>query len=70
MPSSRSWNWVPRTLSSDQETHGVQRGDSASSQVRRYGLTRADFRRITSNIPSIESSVPMRELQFELRTPT
>ena len=46
---------------------GSSGGDSASSQVRRYGLTRADFRRITSNIPSIESSVPMRELQFELR---
>ena len=46
---------------------GSSDGDGGSSQVRRYGLTRADFRRITSNIPSIESSVPMRELQFQLR---
>ena len=45
---------------------GSSDGD-ASSQVRRFGLTRADFRRITSNIPSIETSVPMRELQFQLR---
>ncbi len=46
---------------------GSSDGGGGSSQVRRYGLTRADFRRITSNIPSIESSVPMRELQFQLR---
>jgi len=38
-----------------------------NSRVKRYGLTRADYSRLLSNIPSIESAVPMRELTFQLR---
>ena len=40
---------------------------SDSSRVQTYGLLRADYQRILSNIPSIESAVPMRELRFDLR---
>lgn len=40
---------------------------SDASRVKTYGLLRADYRRILSNIPSIENAVPMRELRFELR---
>lgn len=38
-----------------------------NSRVKRYGLLRDDFQRITSNIPSVRRAVPMRELAFELR---
>jgi putative ABC transport system permease protein len=40
---------------------------SDASRVKTYGLLRADYDRIRSNIPSILSAVPMRELNFELR---
>ena len=41
----------------------------ASSRVKTYGLLRADFRRICTNIPDkvLLRAVPMRELRFELR---
>ena len=42
-------------------------GVDANSRVKTYGLLRADYRRIVSNIPSIRRAVPMRELQFQLR---
>ncbi len=44
-------------------------GDSKNSNTRiqRYGLLRSDYRRITTNIPSIKRAVPMREVKFELR---
>ncbi len=35
----------------------------ANERVKIYGLTRADFRRFLSNIPTITRAVPMRELQ-------
>ena len=40
---------------------------SDASRVQTYGLLRDDYRRILSNIPSIERAVPMRELRFGLR---
>jgi putative ABC transport system permease protein len=44
-------------------------GDSqdSNSRVKAYGLLRADYERIVSNIPTIRRAVPMRELRFELR---
>jgi putative ABC transport system permease protein len=44
-------------------------GDSrdSNSRVKSYGLLRADYERILSNIPNIRRAVPMRELRFELR---
>ena len=41
----------------------------ASSRVKTYGLLRADYRRICTNIPDtvLRRAVPMRELRFELR---
>ncbi|MEX2185197.1 MAG: ABC transporter permease [Pirellulales bacterium] len=38
-----------------------------NSRVKTYGLLRADYDRILSNLPSVEHAVPMRELRFELR---
>lgn len=37
--------------------------EDANERVRVYGLTRADHRRILSNIPTINQAVPIRELQ-------
>ncbi len=42
-------------------------GDAAPSRVKRYGLLRADYQRILTNIPSIRRAIPMREVRFELR---
>ena len=39
----------------------------ANTRVKTYGLLRADYRRITENIPNINRAIPMRELRFELR---
>jgi putative ABC transport system permease protein len=41
----------------------------ANSRVKTYGLLRADYRRICTNIPGtvLRRAVPMRELRFELR---
>ncbi len=39
----------------------------SNSRVTTYGLLRADYARILSNIPNIRRAVPMRELRFELR---
>ncbi len=41
--------------------------DIANSKVKRYGLLRADYERIVSNIPSIRRAIPMREVRYELR---
>ncbi len=41
--------------------------EEANSRIKAYGLLRDDYRRITENIPTIRSAVPMRELRFELR---
>ena len=38
-----------------------------NSRVKSYGLLRADYERILTNIPNIRRAVPMRELRFELR---
>ncbi|MEM9828571.1 MAG: ABC transporter permease [Planctomycetota bacterium] len=38
-----------------------------TSKVERYGLLRADYDRIVSNIPGIEMPVAMREVPFSLR---
>jgi putative ABC transport system permease protein len=40
---------------------------NANTRIKRYGLLRADYDRIVSNIPSIDRAVPMREARFELR---
>ena len=39
----------------------------ANARVKFYGLLRADYRRVVENIPSIGSTVPMREVRYELR---
>lgn len=41
--------------------------DAQADRIKRFGLMRADYQRIVSNIPSIERAVPMREVKFELR---
>ena len=50
----------------------VRPPDSSSSDagsfVISYGLTRADFDRISSTIPSVVRAVPMREIKSEVRT--
>lgn len=40
-------------------------GDSEADRVKTYGLLRADYRRILSNVPSIKRAVPIRELKRE-----
>lgn len=44
-------------------------GDTSSDndRVQRYGLLRADYERMLTNIPTISKSVPMRELRREIR---
>ena len=42
-----------------------QASEDASERVKTYGVTRADYRRILSNLPSIENAVPIRELRRE-----
>ena len=36
----------------------------ARVSVHRYGLLRADYKRITETLPSVKEAVPMRELEF------
>lgn len=43
-----------------------QSSEDANERVKTYGITRADYRRFLSNIPTIEKSVPIRELRREL----
>lgn len=43
-----------------------QSPDGDEERVKRYGLLRADFERIMSNLPTIERAVPIRELRREL----
>ena len=40
-----------------------QSADTASERVKTYGLLRKDFQRILTNVPSVSSAVPMRELK-------
>ncbi|MEO1527389.1 MAG: ABC transporter permease [Planctomycetota bacterium] len=42
-----------------------QASEDANERVKTYGVTRADYQRILSNLPSIEKSVPIRELRRE-----
>lgn len=49
------------------EPTGAGAGNDESSRVKTYGLLRADYERIKSNIPGLVRTVPMRELKFELR---
>ncbi|MEM9643520.1 MAG: ABC transporter permease [Planctomycetota bacterium] len=42
-----------------------QSSEDANERVKTYGVTRADHRRILSNVPTIERSVPIRELRRE-----
>ena len=42
-------------------------GRPGDDRVVRYGLLRADYQRIVSNIPTARRVVPMREVRFELR---
>jgi len=37
------------------------------NRVKSYGLLRADYRRILSNVPTIQRAVPIRELRRECR---
>ncbi len=48
-------NIIVRTLEPSSQDAGDQR-------VKVYGLTRADFRRMLTNLPTLERAVPMREL--------
>ena len=41
--------------------------ESGEEQVKLYGLTRADYRRMLSNLPTVERAVPIRELQRQFR---
>ncbi len=38
-----------------------------NNRVKTYGLLRADYRRMLSNVPTIRRAVPMRELRREMR---
>ncbi len=40
---------------------------AANRRVKRYGLLRDDYERIVTNIPTIVSAIPMREVRYELR---
>ena len=40
---------------------------AANRRVKRYGLFRDDHERIVTNIPTVKSAIPMREVRFELR---
>ena len=40
-------------------------GDAESDRVKTYGITRDDYRRILSNVPTIKKAVPIRELKRE-----
>lgn len=42
-------------------------GQVSGERIRRYGILRADYDRIVTNIPSVARAVPMRESQFEIR---
>ncbi|MGI9470887.1 MAG: ABC transporter permease [Rubripirellula sp.] len=42
-----------------------QSNDGAAERVKTYGLLRADYSRIMSNVPTITSAVPIRELKRE-----
>jgi putative ABC transport system permease protein len=42
-----------------------QSSEDANERVKTYGVTRADYRRILSNVPTIEKAVPIRELRRE-----
>lgn len=42
--------------------------NEANQRVKSYGLTRADYRRITEKIPNISRAIPMRELRLDNRT--
>jgi len=46
-------------------TAGEQKTDA--QRVQTYGILRADYERILTNVSTVEDSVPMRELNFELR---
>ena len=39
----------------------------ANQRVKRYGLLRRDYERICTNIPTIKTAIPMREVRFEVR---
>ncbi|MFN3193181.1 MAG: ABC transporter permease [Aureliella sp.] len=43
-----------------------QSGEGGEERVKRYGLLRDDFARISSNVPSITKAVPIRELKREM----
>jgi putative ABC transport system permease protein len=49
------------------EPPGTGDAHDHNSRVKSYGLLRADYERILSNIPNIRRAVPMRELRFDLR---
>ena len=63
MLSSRSWSSVRPTSSSAASNRN--RPQSGDDRVKTYGLLRADYRRMLSNIPSITRAVPIRELKRE-----
>jgi putative ABC transport system permease protein len=53
-------NIIIRTIKPPSEATG---GNSSSRQVIPYGVTRDDFERLRENIPTITSSLPIRELR-------
>ncbi len=56
-------NIIVRTVS----PNSADDAQDSNSRVKTFGLLRADYHRITGNIPNLERAVPMRELRFELR---
>ncbi len=54
-------NIILRSIEPNTKQAGVD------DRVRKYGLLRADFRRMLSNVPNLTGAVPMRELRREMQ---
>lgn len=58
-------NIIVRSIQPNSTDDGKE--NDSNSRVKSFGILRADYDRITSNIPSITRAVPMRELRREIR---
>ena len=59
-------NIIVRSVKPNQSSKSNE-GSPEDDRVLKYGLLRDDYRRIVSNIPTVQRAVPMREVRFELR---
>ena len=59
-------NIIVRSIKPNKNTKSNE-GAPGDDRVTTYGLLRADYQRIVSNIPTVTRAVPMREVRFELR---